>query len=199
MSDQRAAKDFKNLNKKAYPLFIKDGHVQEINHQQHYYITAICIPEMKKTLQYHIKLILEEASGDICHAQCGCPTKLPAHPSVAALLWTRVIKFTRDWSLFLPMFQLNKLTAAYFRGFQYPLSGLVPSLQLGCAGNLVTYTCKTSPRETILCWNGLMKVSFFWLKKNLYANQGFIQEFHLEGEAHGSRGRKVTARGGKTS
>ena len=73
-----------------------------------------CIPEMKKTLQYHIKLILEKASGDICHAQCGCPTKLPAHPSVAALLWTRVIKFTRDWSLFLPMFQFNKLNAAYF-------------------------------------------------------------------------------------
>ena len=50
----RAATDFKNLNKKAYPLF-KDGHVQEIKtciHQQHYYITAICIPEMKKTLQY---------------------------------------------------------------------------------------------------------------------------------------------------
>ena len=41
VSDQRAAKDFKNLNKKAaYPLF-KDGHVQETCiHQQHYYITA---------------------------------------------------------------------------------------------------------------------------------------------------------------
>ena len=113
VSDQRTAKDFKNLNKKvAYPLF-KDGHVQEIKtciHQQHYYITAICIPEMKKTLHYHIKLILEKASGDIYHAQCGCPTKLPAHPSVAALLWTRVIKFTLNWSLFLPMFQFNKLT-----------------------------------------------------------------------------------------
>ena len=78
VSDQRAANDFKNLNKKAYPLF-KDGHVQEIKtciHQQHYYITAICLPEMKKTLQYHIKLILEEASGDICHAECGCPAGL---------------------------------------------------------------------------------------------------------------------------
>ena len=143
VSNQRAAKDFKNLNKKAaYPLF-KDGHVQEIKtciHQQHYYITAICIPEMKNTLQYHIKLILEKASGDIYHAQCGCPTKLPAHSSVAALLWTRVI---RDWSFLLPMFQLNKLNAAYFRGFQYPLSGLVASLQLGCAGNLVAYTCNT--------------------------------------------------------
>ena len=72
VSDQRAAKDFKNLNKKAvYPLF-KDGHVQEIKtciHQQHYYITAIRIPEMKKTLQYHIKLILEKA-------ECGCPAGL---------------------------------------------------------------------------------------------------------------------------
>ena len=126
VSDQRAAKDYKNLNKKvAYPLF-KDGHVQENKTCIHQHITAICIPEMKKTLQYHIKLILEKASGDICHAQCRCPTKLPAHPSVAALLWTRVIKFTRDWSLFLPVFQLN---AAYFRGLQYPLSGLVPSLQ----------------------------------------------------------------------
>ena len=29
----------------------------------------ICIPEMKKTLQYHIKLILEKA-------ECGCPAGL---------------------------------------------------------------------------------------------------------------------------
>ena len=162
VSDQRAAKDFKNLNKKAaYPLF-KDGHVQEIKtciHQQHYYITAICIPEMKKTLQYHIKLILEKASGDIYHAQCGCPTKLPAHPCVAALLWTRVIKFTRDWSFLLPMFQLNKLNAAYFRGLQYPLSGLVASLQLGCAGNLVAYTCNTCiPEQRCVCSYHLVQV-----------------------------------------
>ena len=27
-------------------------------------------------MQYHIKLILEEASGNICHAECGCPAGL---------------------------------------------------------------------------------------------------------------------------
>ena len=121
---------------------------------------------MKKTLQHHIKLILEKASGDIYHAQCGCPTKLPAHPSVAALLWTRVIKFTRDWSLFLPMFQFNKLNAAYFRGLQYPLSGLVPSLQLGCAGNLVAYTCNTCIPFQCISQSSVVFAATTWSKSS---------------------------------
>ena len=74
VSDNKQANDFKSINKKAYPLF-KDGNVQYIStsaYQGKCYITATCIPEMKKTLVYHLKMILVE-QGDIDHAECGCP------------------------------------------------------------------------------------------------------------------------------
>jgi hypothetical protein len=75
VSDHRAANDFKNLNKRAYPLF-KDGHLQTIyacKYQNLYVIKVVCLPEMKKSLVYHVRVSLCMTSGDIKYAECGCP------------------------------------------------------------------------------------------------------------------------------
>ena len=76
--DYRAANDFKNLNKRAYPLF-KDGHIQSvyacIYQNKVYAIKATCLAEMKSTL-YHIKICLCMKSGDITYAECGWPAGL---------------------------------------------------------------------------------------------------------------------------
>ena len=72
--DGKLARDYKNLNSKAFPLF-KDGHVQNItacitDHVISY--RAKCLPEMKKTEVYGIELSQHIQSGDILTALCGC-------------------------------------------------------------------------------------------------------------------------------
>lgn len=50
-SDGKSARDFKNLNSGAFPLF-KDGHVQSITASVRDKVVvcrAVCLPEMKKT------------------------------------------------------------------------------------------------------------------------------------------------------
>ncbi len=77
-SDGKAAKDFKSVNKKAYPLF-KDGHVQSIKactDDQRCTYKSICLPEMKKNITYSITLTVNRINGDILSAVCGCPAGL---------------------------------------------------------------------------------------------------------------------------
>ena len=54
----------------------KDGHVQNIcahiSTNFTYYV-ADCLPEMKKTIPYTIKLIIDNNSADVEYATCKCP------------------------------------------------------------------------------------------------------------------------------
>ena len=72
--DGKAANDFKNLNKHAFPLF-KAGHIQSIlvSHSKNIFIIkCYCLPEMKKNIVYRIELKLD-TNGDIIGGKCGCP------------------------------------------------------------------------------------------------------------------------------
>lgn len=74
VSDGKAANDYKNLKKKAYPLF-KAGHIQSIlvSYQNDQYIVkCICLPEMKKDILYKVELTID-STDDITGADCGCP------------------------------------------------------------------------------------------------------------------------------
>ena len=74
-SDGKSANDFKNFDNSGFPLF-KDGHVQNIcahiSTNFTYYV-ADCLPEMKKTIPYTIKLIIDNNSADVEYATCKCP------------------------------------------------------------------------------------------------------------------------------
>ena len=72
--DGKSAKDYKNINSKAFPLF-KDGHVQNITAcktGQLMLFRAKCLPEMKKNEVYSVELSQDVVSGDITSALCGC-------------------------------------------------------------------------------------------------------------------------------
>lgn len=74
--DSKSANDFKNINSSAFPLF-KDGRVQKIEafttgDNTCTFYQAICLPEMKKSTTYIIRIVLHNISGDIEYAQCGC-------------------------------------------------------------------------------------------------------------------------------
>ena len=72
--DGKAANDFKNLNKHAFPLF-KAGHIQSIlvsRTNNIFIIKCCCLPEMKKNIVYNIELKLD-TTGDIIGGKCGCP------------------------------------------------------------------------------------------------------------------------------
>ena len=59
--DGKAANDFKNLNKHAFPLF-KAGHIQSIlvsRTNNIFIIKCCCLPEMKKNIVYNIELKLQ--------------------------------------------------------------------------------------------------------------------------------------------
>ena len=75
-SDGKSGNDFKNINTRAFPLF-KDGHVQNIMAYKSTsgditYYQANCLPEMKKNTVYAIRIAINNRSGDVMYAQCGC-------------------------------------------------------------------------------------------------------------------------------
>ena len=77
-SDGKSANDFKNVNKKSFPLF-QQGHVQSITacfDGDMCTYKYICLPEMKKNVTYKILLTVSCTSGDIKTASCGCPAGL---------------------------------------------------------------------------------------------------------------------------
>ena len=76
--DGKSTNDFKNLEKKSYPLFL-DGHVQNItvsSGDKSTIYRANCLPEMKKNVIYNIHLTQNTLSGDIESGTCGCPAGL---------------------------------------------------------------------------------------------------------------------------
>lgn len=81
--DGKLANDFKNMNKKAYPLY-KDGHLQSIIaiiDDRHCTYQGVCLPEMKKSVLYSINMVVEQEGGDIVSATCGCPAGKGPHGS----------------------------------------------------------------------------------------------------------------------
>ena len=77
-SDGKSANDFKNFDNSGFPMF-KDGHVQNIcahiSTNFTYYV-ADCLPEMKKTIPYTIKLIIDNSSADVEYATCKHPAAM---------------------------------------------------------------------------------------------------------------------------
>lgn len=72
--DDESNKDYKNVSSKAFGLF-RHGHVQKIelaSDTDRTHIRCECLPEMKKTFTYKLKLSLS-SSGDIVYASCPCP------------------------------------------------------------------------------------------------------------------------------
>ncbi len=60
--DGKSAKDFKNINTKAFPLF-KDGHVQNIAAHidvKFIFFQAACLPEMKKKIHTELNFVTQE-------------------------------------------------------------------------------------------------------------------------------------------
>ena len=76
--DKESTNDFKNLLGKSYPLF-KCGHVQSIKFHDgpdsdpdKTYLCCKCLPEMKKNVEYKLKIVLRKSDGKILYASCGC-------------------------------------------------------------------------------------------------------------------------------
>ena len=65
--------DFKNINKKAFPLF-KAGHIQSVMYKSYcndvILLKCKCHAEMKKAQVYFIKVVFD--ANDIVYAVCGC-------------------------------------------------------------------------------------------------------------------------------
>ena len=73
--DGNIAGDFKHINSHSYPLF-KAGHVQRIQvikgNDSNVYLSAVCLPEMRKDRDYKIQVVLSPV-GEIIFAEDGCP------------------------------------------------------------------------------------------------------------------------------
>ncbi|CAH3106254.1 unnamed protein product, partial [Pocillopora meandrina] len=78
--DNESNKDFKNVSIKAFGLF-RHGHIQKLeiardDDDDKVHFRCDCLPEMKKNLNYNIKLSLcnnGEQEGKITFASCACP------------------------------------------------------------------------------------------------------------------------------
>ena len=73
--DGNIAGDFKHINSHSYPL-LKTGHVQRIQvikgNDNNVYLSAVCLPEMRKDRDYKIQVVLSPV-GEIIFAEDGCP------------------------------------------------------------------------------------------------------------------------------
>ena len=73
--DGQSAGDFKHVNNHSFPLF-KAGHIQRIRvikgNDSNVYLSAICLPEMRKDREYKIQVVLSP-SAEILFAEDGCP------------------------------------------------------------------------------------------------------------------------------
>lgn len=90
--DNKPTNDVKNISKHAYPLF-RAGNIQKIEimaDSTHYHYRCVCLPEMKKDIQYKICLSVAKATADISSASCQCPAGKGPHGSckhIAALAY----------------------------------------------------------------------------------------------------------------
>ena len=74
-ADGLEARDFKSMNSSAMHLF-QCGHVQQIQvafSQERLFLSANCLPEMKKDRVYKVIISLCKSTWDILSAACGCP------------------------------------------------------------------------------------------------------------------------------
>ena len=74
-ADGLEARDFKSMNSSAMNLF-QCGHVQQIQvtfSQQRLFLSANCLPEMRKDRVYKVIISLSKTTWDILSAACGCP------------------------------------------------------------------------------------------------------------------------------
>ena len=94
--DGKSTNDFKNFEKKSYPLFL-DGHVQSItvsSGDKSTIYRANCLPEMKKNVIYNIHLTQNTLSGDIESVNIP-PQKLLPQLTESELVETRRIASVR--------------------------------------------------------------------------------------------------------
>ena len=73
-SDNLPARDIKSISDQAYALSER-GHIQNIELATDFgtnYIRAKCLPEMKKTIIYSLRMVLKDDCS-IVGAECGCP------------------------------------------------------------------------------------------------------------------------------
>ena len=74
-SDGMPNNDSKNLNTRAFPLF-KAGHIQYVYYKkldEKMLMKCSCLPEMKKTLSYSIRVAFTICNSNIIFAVCSCP------------------------------------------------------------------------------------------------------------------------------
>uniref|UniRef100_A0A1X7VVI1 SWIM-type domain-containing protein n=1 Tax=Amphimedon queenslandica TaxID=400682 RepID=A0A1X7VVI1_AMPQE len=74
-SDGMPNNDSKNVNTRTFPLF-KAGHIQYVYYKKlddKMFVKCSCLPEMKKTLSYSIRVRFTIHNSNIIFAVCGCP------------------------------------------------------------------------------------------------------------------------------
>ena len=72
--DNVESKDFKSLRESSYQMF-KEGHIQNImlkSGNETVIIKCDCLPEIQKDRAYKIMMRINDKSGEIHFAKCGC-------------------------------------------------------------------------------------------------------------------------------